>query len=398
MPTEVATPPAAAPAPQLPTNDTAPQQDVFKTVPLAERMRQFNESVAQKEAPPEKPAEKAREGGDAPPETPPAEKAPVVEKPEKPTKKEAPPVTEVERAKYGELKQKATERDELVEKKLPALEKELAELRAKAEQAVDTSRFDQEIKAKQAQIDAYEKKVAVFDVRESKQFQADVLEPMAKIGSKVDRMAATYKVSPQALKDALTIADPAEQLAKLTELTTDFNDMHKAQLWNLVEETQSIYEKAAQIEANAQEAKKEIEWLKSQEEKKTKEETQRLLSAASAAVQKNFREALPDIFPDDAAAQQLFDGIEVDPADPGTKAFNAHAGKILLKVVPELRAKEKRIKELEKELAERASVSVKAGGGAGQQQNQPESNGIYQGGSTWDRAKAAAAAGKLQLG
>lgn len=269
-----------------------------------------------------------------------------------------------QKIKWNELKTKADELDKLKAEVLPAREKELAELKEKVEKmsAVDASKFEAEIANRQKQIDEYAKKLAVFDIRESPQFQSEVLAPMGKIGSDMDRLAATYKISAQDLKDALTIQDPAAQMARLSELTGDMTDIHKAKVWNAVDQLQELSSKALSMEQNAMEVKKEMEFIKSQEAEKKKTENQRQLQASADAVKKQFLEKLPDFFKDEAISKDVF-SADLSKDDPVSRSYNAYAGQALPHMAKQLTAAQAEIASLKKTLAERSSVSPKAGGG-----------------------------------
>lgn len=380
-PTETPVIPIAQPEPAAPAAEGG----------AAAMMARFSAmKAAEAEAAPATPEPKAPDPQVEPADDTPEPVAPTPENPQ-----QAKP--EAGRAKWGELKAKAQERDELVNTKLPTLEKELTDLRAKAAkfEEVDPTRYEKQIAEKEAAIAKYEQKLAVYDVRESAPFKNEVIAPMTRVAGDMDRLAATYKVDAQALKDALTISDPAAQMARINELTADMTELHKNKVWSAVDKTQEIYAKAAEIEANAFEAKKEMEFIQHQETEREKQERQRTLSTAAEAVKKQMLEHLP-MLKDEAIANDVF-GADLNVTDPTLIAYNAMMGKAGVHLVKDLRAKDARIQELEKELAKRAAVSVKAGGG-GSTQSAPEStNGQYEGTTLWDRAKAAAAAGHITL-
>jgi hypothetical protein len=317
----------------------------------------------------------------------PADDTPEPETTPAPTQQQPKP----EKAKWGELKQKAQERDELVNTKLPSLEKELAELKEKAAklEQVDPTRYEKQIQEKEKAIQDYERKLAVFDVRESQQFKTEVIAPMSRVGADMDRLAATYKISAQDLKDALTIPDPAAQMAKITELTQDMTDIHKHKVWAAVDQTQEIYSKAAEIEANAVEAKKEMEFLQSQETEKQKQESQKRLSTAAEAVRKQMAEHLP-LLKDEAIAKDVF-AANLNETDPTMIAYNAMAGKALVHAVKENRTLATKVASLEAELAKRSSLAPKGGGG-GQQQppaaqpTQPEGDSLFSRYKNWKQS------------
>lgn len=322
---------------------------------------------------------------------PPATQEPADDTPEPdntpaPTQQQPKP----EKLKWGELKQKATRVDDL-EKTLATKEQELAEYKQKNEELarVDPARYEKQIQEKEKAIQDYERKLAVFDVRESQQFKTEVIAPMSRVGADMDRLAATYKISAEDLKNALTIPDPAAQMAKITELTQDMTDIHKHKVWAAVDQTQEIYSKAAEIEANASEAKKEMEFLQSQESEKQKQESQKRLSTAAEAVKKQMAEHLP-LLKDEAIAKDVF-AANLNETDPTMIAYNAMAGKALVHAVKENRSLATKVASLEAELAKRSSLAPRGGGG-GQQQppaaqpTQPEGDSLFSRYKNWKQS------------
>jgi ribosomal protein L29 len=303
-----------------------------------------------------------------------------------------------EKLKWGELKAKATRADEL-EAKLPTLEKELAELREKAAtlEAVDPTRFQKQIEEKEAKIAAYEKKIAIHDIRESEQWRNEVQAPMMKIGTDLERIAAAYGVKAVDLKDALVIADPAAQLARINDLTSDMSELHKNKIWTAVEKTQELYETAQRMEDNAEAARKELEFLNSQQTEKQKQEQQQKLSIAAKTVQQQYREKLPFLFEDEETANKIF-GADLNLSNnPQWQTYRAYAGEALPILNAKLAAQTSRVAELEKELASRAAVGVRAGGGNATvgQPAAEATRGQYEGSTVFERAKHAAALGHI---
>lgn len=288
------------------------------------------------------------------------------------------------KAKWGELKAKATRADELekivAEKDSTIAEKDkaLAEL-----SKVDPARYEKALAEKDQAILDYEKRIAIYDVRESKEFKQEILAPMAKIGAKLERLAASYSINAEELKDALTISDPKAQMEKLSALTADMDPLHKAEIWSQVEKTQELYDRAAEMESRSLEAKKELEFVRHEDEKRASTEREQRFNAAYEAVKTEMVKALP-ILKDEAIAKQVF-AAKVDTNDLTRLAFGAYAGEALKHVLVDNNKKTARIAELEKELATRSAVSPKAGAGA--QQSPPQAPVTPKGSTLMERAK-----------
>lgn len=297
-----------------------------------------------------------------------------------------------ERAKWGELKKKAEDYDRINSEVLPAKEKELAELKAKLESApqVDVSRYEKQIAEKEAAIADYEKRMALFDIRESPQYQQEVGGALIDIGKRIDRVAATYGANAQAIKDAFTIGDPRAQREILNDLMVEFDPEDRVVVRSLLEKSQEVFERAAYLEQNAAEVKKDLDWTRAEEDRKSKEQRQQVLSTTAKAVQKQFMETLPDVFKDDTVAQRIFAAQITD--DPTMGTYNAYAGLTLPVIVAESQKQAARIKELEGELAARANLSPKPSGDNGHQPptTTPQTP---QGDSIWSRWKSLQAQG-----
>jgi len=323
-----------------------------------------------------------------PAETPPAEKpAETTPPPADVGNTETPPAEETkpERAKWGELKSKAQERDELVTTKIPEYERKIAELEQKASQVVDTTKYDEQIRNLEKEKAKYEEIVAVKAVEESQQFQDTVIKPLRDIAAKTAHIAQAYGLAPADLQSAMQITDPAAQMQRLNELMVDFDGAHKAKIWEMSEKSQEHLAKAWDMQQNAMETKKELDFLAQQERQKVEQERSQKLSVSQKAVQDQFLKTLPDVFRDDAIKQQVFAAQITD--DPVMATYNAYAGQALAVVVKDSRAKDAEIARLKGELAERASVAAKMGG-ASQQQGASPANPLPAGDSMFARAQA----------
>lgn len=329
------------------------------------------------------------------PEPPPAEddglKTPLSElgKTEEEPKKDDPdtptsgPQTQAAKYKWGELRKKADELDEIKNTLLPQREKELAEFKAKVEELskVDPTLYEKQLQEKEAAIAEYEKKLAVHDIRESKQFREEVLAPMAEIGTSVEVIARQYEIDPETIKAALLLTDPVEQEKKLMELADGMHARHQAKLFDFGEKVFKLNARAEELENNAQEARKELDFIKEQEARKQQEERQTQVKVKAEAVKKQMLSKIDVLGKNEELAKKVF-SAEVTPEDPTMMAYNAYAGAALPAILTELANARVKLAELEKSAAARSAVQPRSSG------NAPvvtQDTGIPEGKDVWER-------------
>lgn len=288
-------------------------------------------------------------------------------------------LSEKAKVKWGELREKADKYD--------ALQKQLQEMevKLKARESADPERFQKEIEEREARLQEYEKKLAIKDIQESKQFQEEVISPMKNINTTVARISQMYEMQPDNIKVALLITDPLERERELIKLTDGMNQVHAAKVWTMAEEVTKLQARAEELENNALNAKKELEFISQQEAEKQKEQKRAELKVYAEKVQQQFKGKIPDL-KDEALAKQVFSAeLEVDR--PELVAYRAYAGAYLPKVLTDNANLKVELAELKKVLEERNAASPKAGpGGTSSVQTQPQE---IEGDDMWTRAKNA---------
>jgi len=292
--------------------------------------------------------------------------------------------------KWGELRKKADEFDKIQKEILPQKEKELAEWKQKAEELSksDPSLYQKQLEEKEAAIAEYEKKIAVFDIQSTRQYQEEIAQPLQKFGETIAQIAPQYEVDPMQLYEAMNMVDPVAQDKRLLQLTEGMHPRHQNKIFEIAEQTAKIMAKAEELENNALEAKKEIEFLREQESKKQQETRQKEVQVAAESVKKQFLSKI-DLLKDEELAKRVFNA-SLSPDEPVRQAYNAYAGELLPSVIKELHAARSKAAELEKTLAARSAASPRAGGSGpaasappiGEQQN-------FEGDSLWARMRNA---------
>lgn len=276
-------------------------------------------------------------------------------------KVETEPTQPVKTKKTAEIiKELHTERDQLAKDKA-AIEQERETLRQQLEELKkdDPAIYKRQIEEKDKALTDYEQKVALLDVKASKEYETAVLLPFEAIGRNVATIAETYEVNPAAIQQALLNPDPAAQRKALNELISEFSDADKAEIMAHAREVRALSTKAAELESKAVEAKKEVEFRRHQEAEESKKTESARMKQAGEKVWETMAEKLP-LLKDATVAEQVRKA-ELDPKDPAMKAYNAYAGMalpVLAKTNQELTAK---VAELQAALDARASARPGAG-------------------------------------
>lgn len=298
------------------------------------------------------------------------EEEPKKDDPDTPT---SGPQTQAAKYKWGELRKKADELDEIKNTLLPQREKELAEFKAKVEELskVDPTLYEKQLQEKEAAIAEYEKKLAVHDIRESKQFREEVLAPMAEIGTSVEVIARQYEIDPETIKSALLLTDPVEQEKKLMELADGMHARHQAKLFDFGEKVFKLNSRAEELENNAQEARKELDFIKEQEARKQQEERQTQVKVKAEAVKKQMLSKIDILGKNEELAKKVF-SAEVTPEDPTMLAYNAYAGAALPAILTELANARVKLSELEKSVAARSAAQPRSSSSAASPASPPQ--------------------------
>ena len=372
---------------QTPLSSESDYKNDLGASSLMERFKQMEEASAPAEPP--SPDPKPEPKPDTPVEKPPAEEkpdTPLAEEEDPNAEPTAGPKTEKAKLKWGELRKKADELDKIKAEDLPAKEKAIADLNAKLEELKkhDPEQYQKQIGDMEAKIADYEKRMYIYDVESSPQFEQEVYAPMREIGASIKEIAAAYEIDSETLKDAVLTEDPATQRKRLNELLEGMSPVDQLEVRDLTKRIKEISKKADYLRQNAAEVKKEVDFLKDQETRKQTEERQKRLTAAAAAVQKQFREVLPSVFQDEEFAKQVF-ASELTTDDPTMTAYNAYAGAALPKLVKANAALQKELADLKAADAKRQQATPKMGGDS---PAQPQGTALPEGETMWQRMKA----------
>lgn len=244
--------------------------------------------------------------------------------PEKPKNKDDWNTLRGSRDKYktaAEEKEKAlAEREE----RLKTLEMELTETRTKAARIT-------ELEARAKEADEYEKKIAVLDVRETKEFQTTINEPLNVLGAEAKTLATSNDADYASVKNMILEPDPVEQRKQFKEITAGWDEEDKAELRDITKSAKVILTKEQQILENAYSAKKETERMSAERAEQQKAAARKEFTAAADTAVTSLREKVPFIplaegeTEDDRfnALKEKLSAVDFDSQTPRGKAFAA---------------------------------------------------------------------------
>lgn len=206
-------------------------------------------------------------------------------------------------------------------------------------------------------ISEYEAKIAVTNLTESAAYRETIAAPLQDIIQRSDAIAERYGIDPDALADALEIADANSRREAFKKLTSglDVDPDDHYEMRQLASELQPLKAKRAELLSKADEALAELE------AQKREAENQAALEAA-----KTRKEAVGKVA-DKVASQVPFiktlEGLDYDKVvedtretdfdalNPPVKAYNHMAGLILPKAIKAISALNRQIEQLSDDLA-----------------------------------------------
>lgn len=280
---------------------------------------------------------------------------------------DAPPnTTEKGKYKWGELRKKAEERDE-IERKWQAEQAERAsereELRKQLEelQKEDPKALREQIEAERKAREDYERRLAEYDITQSSEFQQEILVPLNQAGAELTAIAQSYDVDPEALLSAVRIENPSERRKKIAELSENFSAYDITALRDNERRVQEMMARGKQMQANAFEAKRELEYRRQQEEQAKQETLAKNFETARQEMQKQILKNFDFLNEDKEIRQKL---ATVRPSDDPMRQIFAEG---LMQAMPAVNQRMQALAaenaQLKQEIAKRAQVGVRAGQG-----------------------------------
>lgn len=217
-----------------------------------------------------------------------------------------------------------------------------------------------ELRGKKETFEAAEKKLAVFDVTSTVEFENTIIKPLKAIDDRLQKIAKSNEVSYDELADIVSEPDYEKQREAALAMLPSLNDFDRLAFSRMLEDARPLLDKRSEIIENAENAKKEI---KEREEREAKESKGKATETFKASV-KNTVESLAKRMPfvaltDGETAEGVLKGIldkasaeDFDAATPITKGTAAVSVLALERAILQAQKQEDYIKTLEARVAE----------------------------------------------
>lgn len=257
-----------------------------------------------------------------------------------------------------------------IEQERDDLRKELELLKSQPKTAAndeEIARVRQELEQYKSQVAEYDQRMALVDVKQSREYQENIAKPLANAESIIQAFATKYELSIPDIAKAAMQPNILERNALLAEMVVGMNDFDKFEFKKVVDEAQQLFTRAQMVEQNAQASRKyaEEQWRKQQEEQ-TLQQKQAFDSAADKVWQ-GIAKRMPFISEDAATAEKLArDARDSDlaSATPEIQAYARYASVLLPTVLERFEQQQAKIKELEGAIAKRSGATPRAKSGA----------------------------------
>jgi hypothetical protein len=310
------------------------------------------------------PAEGAEPAPDPEPETA-EEPAPDPEPEAKPAADDLPevPKTAADWKKLKGLKKQVEEEKE-------ALRKELEELKAAPKTAAnedEIARVKSELEEYKTRYEEYDKKVALLDVKQSREYQENIAQPLARAESIIQDFATKYELSIPEIAKAAMNSNILERNAQLSEMVVSMNDFDKFEFKKVVDEAQQLFSRAQMVEQNASAARKYADEQYRQQQEQLSVQQKQAFDSAADKVWQGITKKMPFVVEDAAAAERLAkDARDADlaSASPEVQAYARYASVLLPSVLEKYEQQAAKIKELESAISKRSGAAPRAKSGS----------------------------------
>jgi hypothetical protein len=257
-----------------------------------------------------------------------------------------------------------------VEDEKDALRKELDELKSSPKTAAndeEIARVKAELEDYKTKYEEYDRKVALLDVKQSREYQENIAQPLARAESIIQDFATKYELSIPEIAKAAMNPNILERNAQLSEMVVGMNDFDKFEFKKVVDEAQQLFGRAQMVEQNASAARKYAEEQARQQQEKLSVQQKQAFDSAADKVWQGITKKMPFVVEDAAAAERLAkDAREADlaSASPEVQAYARYASVLLPSVLEKYEQQAAKIKELEAAISKRSGVIPRAKSGS----------------------------------
>lgn len=257
-----------------------------------------------------------------------------------------------------------------VEDERESLRKELAELKSQPKSTAndeDIARVKAELEEYKTRYEEYDRKVALLDVKQSREYQENIAQPLARAESIIQDFATKYELSIPEIAKAAMNSNILERNAQLSEMVIGMNDFDKFEFKKVVDEAQQLFGRAQMVEQNASAARKYAEEQYRQQQEQFSAQQKEAFNSAADKVWQGITKKMPFVVEDAASAERLAkDARDADlaSASPEVQAYARYASVLLPSVLEKYEKQAAKIKELEASIAKRSGAAPRAKSGA----------------------------------
>ena len=296
------------------------------------------------------------------PETP-AEEAPAAEEeviPEVPKNRKD---WDILRASRDRHKQSADEVTTILKTKdqtIELLNTQLQELQTKAAQLP-------ELQEKLKDFDVYEKELAVTRLEATREYRETILRPLEVIGEQAAILAKSNETEEDRVYAMLREPDPVAQRAALKDITSGWDEMDRAELWNMTKDARVVLDKQDSLRENASAAAKEQQTLAAERERTEKEASRKEFTTQAKTVIGALKDKTPFIpLADGETADDRYLALEAkvsevdfDSQSPRAKAFAAATAVLYPQMVKTLQKLQEEVTTLKTRVSQDNSSKAK---------------------------------------
>jgi hypothetical protein len=271
-------------------------------------------------------------------------------------------LTEKAAVKWSELRNE----NRTYKKEIESLKAELDQL--KSTPVVDTSEVD-----KLRQVNAeYEKELNASRVEGTREYKANVVEPMVNVVGFLNSLAEKYELTSRDLLDALAESDQSKQSDLLTDLATAMNERDRLRLYSAADDYNEIIRRREHYKTTSQEFLAKLEADRQSQLTQQQAESEKLTLEAKQAYEKatakvfmDLKKAIPSLADEEVATDvQRLAKEDYTSASPELKSYLAHSGALLPYMLKSLKEARENLEKANKTIAGYRNGSPKAGSGS----------------------------------
>lgn len=276
---------------------------------------------------------------------------------------------------FNKIKQSAkTYKEEARVKSEALLERErvLAEKEARIAELEKSVAKLPELEEKTKFVEEAERELAIARVEGTQEYKNAVEKPLSAIAEAADVIAKANDIDFDKLVSVLGERDPLKQREALNEIVAGLSAVDQMEVVRMAQDTRQLLAKQQEIRERAVEARKEIEKLTTETTAKQQQQAREAFVKASTETVEELKKRVPFLsLAEGETADAVFSNIadqvgkiDLDAADPRTKAFAAAAGVLLPRVVKQFRQLQAELETYKNRVKETTAASPKVGGTA----------------------------------